>query len=527
VESRDASAHPPEDTRRADAAFGASLGAACAPWRAGGPRRLALLLACLLASVIALLTSRASWFALGGAQATGGLLAAGCPGAEAAEVERVPARALTALHEQLSAIVPSPLGRVYMAGVIPTSVMWTDDDPQTPPSSSTAPAGYEIRWWTLDRDGSEDDVTADVHAFATPTQARETLALAASTRCRRDASVHPLRFPAGASELHWVNPDNAQQWDVLFARGRRLYRVGDVPPEYLLTTTPPRKAALERARDETTPQALACAVPAAGCPATAPTIRDSSLAILAAGTTGRAASAKPPTVQQATAFARAVNLRGYFVPGSMSPVAGEGPVDDRSYWDAFARCAGARVGARSVLVRHSTVFIYASAYRYEVVYSIVAVEPTGAQASRYIATVSSQRGHACIARANERLLPGSFGGSDSAHATQVAFTSTPSATVPSAGRATLTPLPTPTPTSYRGTGPYRATALRVQLPIREVTRRGRLARAQLYTQSFVFAAGPALVGLTAFTFEDPYPQEDQRFLERLLVGRAEANEGLL
>jgi hypothetical protein len=522
VESQDTPAHRPHEPSHAEAAFGAPATAA-SPRASGGPR-LALLLGCLLAAVIALLCVRGAWFGLGGAQARETLFAAGCPGAHAREVASVARRALPALRGQLSAIVPRPLGRPYEAGSITTSHLWTDDEPQPPPSRSTVPAGYEIRWWALDRDGSEDDVAADVLEFATPAQARNALALAASARCRTDASAGPVRFPAGASELHWVNPDTAQQWDVLFSRGRRLYRVGDVPPEYLITSAGPRHDALERARDETTPQALACALPEAGCPATAPTIGDTSLATLAAGS---AANARAPTEQQASAYAGAVNIRGYQVPG-MSQLAPEGPVDDRASWEAFARCARAPTSSRSVLLRRSPVFTHASQGQYEVAYSVVAVEPSSAEAARYLRTVSTPRVRECIARAYEqRLLERGLDAAGSLRATQVALTSPVASTASHAYRVTVTAQATPTPTSYRGSGPYRATALQLALQIAYRTRRGHHARVAFYFQDFAFADGPSVVELSTVTLGHPYPQASQRFLEGLLVGRAEANQSLL
>jgi hypothetical protein len=521
VEPRDAPANPSHDAAHTEAAFGASPNAA-SPWAPGGTRRLTLLLACLLASVSALLATRGTSLGFGRTQAGN---AYSCPGAHAPEVASVARADLPALRGQLATIVPAPLGRVYETGSITTSNLWSDNDPQAPSSGSTVPAGYEIRWWTLDRDGDEDDVAADVLEFATPKQARRALALAASPRCRTDGAAHAARFPSGARELHWVNPDKAQQWDVLFARGRRLYRVGDVPPEYLFTTTGPRTAASTRERDETTPQALACVLPDARCAATAPTIADSSLATLATGTATRAANARPPTDLQASTYAHAVNLPGYLVPG-LSLVAPEGPMGDRGTWGAFARCAGAQMGAHSVVVRHSPVFEHGSRFKYEVVYSLVAVEPSSAQAASYLTSMSNPRARACIARAYERLQRAGMNHAGSPGASQVELRSESSSGM-RVERVTLTPLSTPTPISYRGSGPYRATALRLRLQLSYLTRRGRLVRAPLYLQSFLFADGAAVVGLGTFTFRYPYPQENQRFLERLLVGRAEANEGLL
>jgi hypothetical protein len=176
------------------------------------------------------------------------------------------------------------------------------------------PAGYEVRWWALDRDGSEDDVVADVLEFATQRQAEDAFARAASTRCRRDGAAHVAHFPSGASNLFWVNPDNAQQWDVLLARGRRLYRVSDVPPEYLLTTTPPAQRSLERLRAGSTVEVLACALPDAACRASAVSARATNLATLAARSSVQPSAPRSITRAQASAYSRAVNLRATRCP---------------------------------------------------------------------------------------------------------------------------------------------------------------------------------------------------------------------
>ena len=64
------------------------------------------------------------------------------------------------------------------------------------PQAGSVPAGYEVRWWALDREGNEDDVAADVLEFATERRAGEALARAASTRCRRDGTAYAAHFPS-------------------------------------------------------------------------------------------------------------------------------------------------------------------------------------------------------------------------------------------------------------------------------------------------------------------------------------------
>src|SRR6202034_4146230 len=98
---------------------------------------------------------------------TGGIaFAPGCPGSGAPEVKSVPGADVPALRNAVSRIMPPRVGRVYEAGTITTSNLWSDAHPQ--PSSSpglpagSVPAGYEVRWWALDRQGNEDDVVADV-----------------------------------------------------------------------------------------------------------------------------------------------------------------------------------------------------------------------------------------------------------------------------------------------------------------------------------------------------------------------------
>jgi hypothetical protein len=190
---------------------------AALPWWADGRLRLGLLLACLLAAVLVLLDMRGSWFGIGGggARAQAGTLAiaAGCPGHDAPQPRMVARSDPGELRALLSPALPARVGRVYESGVIATANLWTDDEPRPLPPRGTgsAPAGYEIRWWALDREGAEDDVVASTLEFATARQARQTLRLASSPDCRRNGESEPLRYPRGARELRWVNPDRAHE----------------------------------------------------------------------------------------------------------------------------------------------------------------------------------------------------------------------------------------------------------------------------------------------------------------------------
>jgi hypothetical protein len=285
-----------------------------APWWADSRLRLGLLLAGLALAVLALLSAKTELFnrGSGSAQARGAAFAPGCPGQGAPEVKSIPGSDIAALRNEVSPIMPPRVGRVYEAGTITTSNLWSDDPPQrASPSSSTGsqagsvPAGYEVRWWALDRQGNEDDVVADVLEFASERQAEDALARAASTRCRSDGAAHAARLPSGAGNLYWVNPDNFQQWDVLFARGRRLYRVGDVPSSYPPATSPAQRT-LEQHRADSTVEVLACALPGAGCLASAVSARATNLASIPTGSSVQPGASRSATPSIAS---RSVSVR--------------------------------------------------------------------------------------------------------------------------------------------------------------------------------------------------------------------------
>jgi len=471
-----------------------------------------LLLAGLAVAVLALLTAKTELLTggSGSAQARGAAFPAGCPGRGAPEVKSIPGADLTALRNVVSPIMPPRVGRVYETGTITTSNLWSDANPLRSSSSSSlassVPAGYEVRWWALDREGSEDDVVADVFEFATERQAEDALTRAASTRCRRDGVAHVARFPSGAGNLFWVNPDNAQQWDVLLVRGHRLYRVSDVPPEYLLTTTPPAQRSLERRRAPSTVELLACALPGAACRASAVSARATNLATLPAGSSVQPSASRPTTRAQASAYAHAVNLRGYDVPG-MTQVTPEGPTDDPGYWEAFGRCTGELRSTHTVVSIHSPIFIYRDRLRYRSAYSSVAVLPSEKVADRYVAVLASARARACITHSYGRLL----------------LRRTAKREPLSLGQVAVAPLPASVPTSYRGSGPYRGTALRLTIQSSYTTRRGRRVKFPFYFEDFVFAYGRDVIGLTTASSLNHFLQANEQYLMKVLVGRAEAN----
>jgi hypothetical protein len=470
------------------------------PWWAGGHIRLAVLLALLGATVLALVGVRGYWFDLGGgsSQASGAAFAPGCPGRGAPEVKSVPVRELSALHSAVSRIMPPRVGRVYEMGAITTSSVWTDDRPvpfssTQPLGESAAPAGYEVRWWALDRDGALDDVVASVLEFATEKQADDVLARAARTRCRRDGVVVAAPFPARSSDLAWVNPDNAPESDVLFVRGRRLYRIADSPPSYLPA---------ERRGARMSVNVLACALPDAACSASAPTTHHTNLATptaIGSGTALRLSRA------QETAYAHVVNLHAYDVPG-LRRFAPEGPTNGRYGWAAFASCSGEPRALHAVRAIHSPIFGYSGRARYESVYSTVTVLPSEAIADRYVATLASARALHCIAHAYDQALPGRRAKRSRPNFSQIA----------------LTRLPATAPSTYRGSGPYRGVALRRTIQIGFRTRRGRRVWVPLYIQRTMFASGRSVIELTVTTLTSPLPNANARYLMSALVGRAEA-----
>jgi hypothetical protein len=512
----------PAGGRDAEAAFGHPPASA----RRGAAARLRLLvlLACLLGAALALLDLRGGWFGLGASGAAPGFeSAAVCQGRRAPEVARISAPELPGLRHEISGIMPPRVGREYEAGAITSTNLWSDDEPAhsiwAGVASGAVPAGYEVRWWALDREGSEDDIVVDALQFATQAEAKDALTLALVPGCRRRGAVQAASFPAGASNLFWVNPDHVAEWDAIFVRGRRLYRVSDVPPEYPSGPGPNRRRPVAA---KLTVDVLACALPGADCAASRASIRDTSLASLTSGSAIGPGSGPSPTRAQAAAYASAVNLRSYDLPESIR-LAPEGPTQDRGYWEAFVRCSGRLRSMHAGVAIHSPAYSYPGYSRSESVYSTVTVLANETAADRYMAVLESAQARSCIASLYERWLTGEVS----------------KGSLLQLGRLTVTELPTSVPASYRGTWRYRAIALRLeipvhytpglrggaQIPVDQTAGQNRSAQFALYIEGFAFAYGRAVVELTAFTTFHPFPQADQHFLESALVGRAEAYAG--
>jgi hypothetical protein len=479
---------------------------------ARGYVRLGVLLAVLAASVLALLSLRVGLFDFGSApaQARGAAFAAGCPGREAPEVRRVPPASVAALRDAVSRTAPARASREYESGTITTANLWSDEQPRAQPASGSPPhtvaAGYEMRWWSLNRDGNEDDVVADVLEFATSRAAEAALTRAASPRCRAEAAAHAGRSPAGSHELRWLNPDKAREWDVLFTRGARLYRVAYVPPSY-----PPANGPAQRAkqwqRAQATAELLGCAVADAACRAPDVPTRTTNLATLVDGSAPRASATAAIAREQARRYARLVNLRDYDVPG-MVKTTREGPTEEQPSWNTFARCAGEPRSSRSVEEIQSAVFTYRGRRQDATVASTVSVLPSDAAASSDLDVLATDRARECVRRIYSRSW----------------FTREAARSQLRAARISAAPLANPAPVSYRGLRPYLGAAIRVTIQASYTTRRGRHVQVPIYIDDFSFAYGRAVVALVAESVFYPYLRAGERYLMTKLVGRAQVSE---
>jgi hypothetical protein len=164
----------------------------------------------------------------------------------------------------LPVMAPLALYR-YQSGIVYPEAIWSDESPQRLASSVSAgswPASFEMRSWAVDpeRTGRYDDVAADAFEFEEPSEARQFLADASSAHCRSRGEAHPVSQPAGSSNLVWLNPDRAMEYDVFMLRGSRMYRLVEVrSQEHPLA----REERLLFARIDR----LACGLPKAGCQA--------------------------------------------------------------------------------------------------------------------------------------------------------------------------------------------------------------------------------------------------------------------
>jgi hypothetical protein len=182
-----------------------------------------------------------------------------CGGAGAPEVARVTPDGLAPLRVSVQGVLPERVARLYEEGTVVAGDAWSDGSPAPPPVSAGGdrPAGYEMRWWAP----NGDDIVADVFAFDSAQRARRFLTRAAVAGCRQDGAAAPADRPPLARNVTWVNPDGVSEADVYVVRGRRVYRLADVPAGQRGHRPP--EGGLTRAL--LTIDTLACLLPEAQC----------------------------------------------------------------------------------------------------------------------------------------------------------------------------------------------------------------------------------------------------------------------
>jgi hypothetical protein len=234
------------------------------PWWIGRQTRLAILLACLLAALFALLSARTDVFS---ATTKGeqnprrwcGYVPPALPSVPFSEVRKLRA-SLFPLIERLS---PAR----YAFGPVAPEVVWSDNPPAAPssrPPRGLWPASFEMRTWAQDPrlKGTFDDVVADVFLFADSRHAASFYTHAASARCHETGVARPASRPSGARLLTWVNPDAYLQDDLFLLSGTRVYRFSQVPPRQHNG----RASSVEQQQALARIQSLACELPAPGTP---------------------------------------------------------------------------------------------------------------------------------------------------------------------------------------------------------------------------------------------------------------------
>jgi hypothetical protein len=231
---------------------------------ANGPSRIAprpgraLLAACLAGVAAFLLAGCGS----GGGRPPASSSADGCTGAGAGTPQAlsVAPGELGSLRASVARVLPERVGHLYEEGTVSGSNFWSDDSPSGPTVSARArrEGGYEMRWWAP----NGDDVVADVLLFASSGQAAEFLRLAAAGRCGHALLSGAADRPPQGRNLAWLNPDGVAEADVYLQRGRRVYRVGDVPAGQRQQPLPPGPR-LRRALAGV--DTLACLLPGADC----------------------------------------------------------------------------------------------------------------------------------------------------------------------------------------------------------------------------------------------------------------------
>lgn len=117
----------------------------------------------------------------------------------------------------------------YEEGFVGTAAAFSDQEPTMQPISTSdqgVEAGYEIRWWTPNR----QDVVADVWLFEDADAAADFIDRATSARCRDSARETMAPMPDGGVNLEWRNPFGFMQQDLYLPWGPRVYRLSVVVP---------------------------------------------------------------------------------------------------------------------------------------------------------------------------------------------------------------------------------------------------------------------------------------------------------
>ncbi len=230
-------------------------------WRA----RLPVLLICLAALLLYIVVDKPHFFATGVTNSeisATGIWARGCPSNDAPQAEQINRTQLPELRTATNRVMRGRHGRVYEVGIVNADVVWSDSSPQPGTvafrMASRVPAAYEMRWWAPNK----DDVVADIFVFLRSNEARNFFDRASSPRCRMGSSSGEVIRPLNARDLAWVNPDQALEQDVFLVRGRRVYRIADVPPAspYLRNKTVQGLGATFDIINE-----LGCGLPLSGC----------------------------------------------------------------------------------------------------------------------------------------------------------------------------------------------------------------------------------------------------------------------
>ncbi len=457
--------------------------------------RLAGLLACLLLTVLALLNNHGV-FSGSAADAQGNPV---CDGQEPARAAPLGPSERARDSASVLAVFAHRSGRLYEHGSIGTANLWTDDEP----TQADGP-GFEARWWALNSEGGEDDVVVDVLRYASAAQARATLALATDARCRRYGSAGPAAFPRDGRWLSWVNPDRAYQHDTLFTRGPLLYRISDTPPAAGEGAAGATQEQREHIRVAVSTNVIACSLPPAGCEAGA-----AASAAPAAGAPALAATmANPnwsPTPAQARAFLDAVAVHAYDVPWmrQILPAASSVPVN------GGPSCATATGALLTGPAGRSAELGYRRRLAEDVLVSYSWIVPSEAVAQRALAASERAVHDGCAERQFQAAVAHRKGGGTRVRITGVK----------------LTPLAAPAPSSYTAPAPYRAFRVRISTTILFHTRAGRTLHLPYFEETFWFLYKRAVIALAVESTSEPLPEETRRYLEGVLVGRAEARWG--